>query len=74
MQSVILGARTILLNENETVIAGGMENMSMAPHLLPNSRNGFKFGGTEMKDSMQCRDGLWDVYSDRPMGIVQRKV
>jgi acetyl-CoA C-acetyltransferase len=67
MQSVILAARTILLNENETVIAGGMENMSMAPHLLPNSRNGFKFGATEMKDSMQW-DGLWDVYSDRPMG------
>lgn len=67
LQSIILGARTILLEENDAVIAGGMENMSMAPHLLPNSRNGFKFGGTEMKDSMQW-DGLWDVYSDRPMG------
>lgn len=67
LQSIILGARTILLEENDTVVAGGMENMSAAPHLLPNSRNGFKFGGTEMKDAMQW-DGLWDVYSDRPMG------
>jgi len=48
-------------------VAGGMENMSLAPHLLPNSRAGFKFGPTQMKDAMQW-DGLWDVYSDRPMG------
>jgi acetyl-CoA C-acetyltransferase len=41
--------------------------MSLAPGLLPNYRNGFKFGPSEIKDSMQW-DGLWDVYSDRPMG------
>lgn len=67
MQSVILGAKSILTDDAEIVVAGGMENMSLAPHLLPNSRNGFKFGSTEMKDSMAW-DGLWDVYSDRPMG------
>jgi acetyl-CoA C-acetyltransferase len=67
LQSLILGARTILTNENDTVVVGGMENMSLAPHLLPNSRAGFKFGETKIKDSMQW-DGLWDVYSDRPMG------
>jgi len=44
-----------------------MENMSLAPHLLMNSRNGTKFGAAEMKDSMQW-DGLWDVYSNRAMG------
>jgi acetyl-CoA C-acetyltransferase len=44
-----------------------MENMSLAPHILMNSRNGFKYGPTEMKDSMQW-DGLWDVYSNRAMG------
>jgi len=44
-----------------------MENMSMAPHLVPGSRNGFRFGNVSMLDSMQ-NDGLWDVYSDRPMG------
>lgn len=67
LQSVILAARSILTKENELVVAGGMENMSLAPHLLMNSRGGFKFGATEMKDSMQW-DGLWDVYSNRAMG------
>lgn len=67
LQSIILGARSILTGENKVVVSGGMENMSMAPHLLPNSRNGFKFGPTEMKDAMQW-DGLTDVYSNRPMG------
>ena len=67
MQSVIFGARTILTNENDLVVAGGMENMSLAPHMLMNSRSGHKFGSAEMKDAMQW-DGLWDVYSDRPMG------
>lgn len=67
LQTIILGAQTILAGDNQLVVAGGMENMSQAPHLLPNSRTGSKFGSTEMKDSMQW-DGLWDVYSDRPMG------
>lgn len=67
LQSIILGARSILTGENKVVVSGGMENMSLAPHLLANSRDGFKFGSTQMKDSMQW-DGLWDVYSDRAMG------
>ena len=41
--------------------------MSLAPHLLPNGRTGVKFGEAKIKDSMQW-DGLWDVYSDQPMG------
>jgi acetyl-CoA C-acetyltransferase len=44
-----------------------MENMSLAPHLLPNSRVGFKFGSVEMKDHMQF-DGLWDPYGNSAMG------
>lgn len=67
LQSVILGARSIMTGDNQLVVAGGMENMSLAPHLLMNSRTGAKFGSTEMKDSMQW-DGLWDVYSNRAMG------
>lgn len=67
LQAVILGARSIMTGENQVVVAGGMENMSLAPHMLMNSRNGFKYGATEMKDSMQW-DGLWDVYSNRAMG------
>lgn len=67
LKTIITGAQTILSGDNQLVVAGGMENMSMAPHLLMNSRNGFKFGDAAMKDSMQW-DGLWDVYSNRPMG------
>jgi len=67
LQAVIAGARSILTGENHIVVSGGMENMSLAPHLLPNARAGLKFGAAEMKDSMQW-DGLWDVYTDRAMG------
>ena len=68
LKTVITGAQTILAGDNEVVVAGGMENMSMAPHLLTNSRTGIsKFGAASVQDAMQW-DGLWDVYSDRPMG------
>jgi acetyl-CoA C-acetyltransferase len=67
LQSIILGARTIMTGENNLVACGGMENMSLAPHMMMNSRTGVKFGATEMKDSMQW-DGLWDVYTNRAMG------
>lgn len=67
LKTIITAAQTIKAGDNNLVVAGGMENMSQAPHLLPNSRGGFKFGETKMKDAMQW-DGLWDVYSDRPMG------
>ncbi|MCB9063298.1 MAG: thiolase family protein [Halobacteriovoraceae bacterium] len=67
LQSIILAAQSIKAGDNSLVVAGGMESMSLAPHLLPNSRTGIKFGNGQLKDSMQW-DGLWDVYSDRPMG------
>lgn len=67
MKTIIMGAQSIMTGDNNVVIAGGMENMSMAPHLAPSARTGTKFGHTELKDSM-VTDGLWDVYSDRPMG------
>jgi acetyl-CoA C-acetyltransferase len=68
LKTIITGAQTILAGDNELVVAGGMENMSLAPHLIMGSRTGVsKFGAAEMKDSMQW-DGLWDVYSDQPMG------
>ncbi|MCO4795183.1 MAG: thiolase family protein [Bacteriovoracaceae bacterium] len=67
MKTILMGAQSIAAGDNKLVVAGGMENMSQSPHLLPGSRMGAKFGATELKDSMQW-DGLWDVYSDRPMG------
>lgn len=67
LKAILLGAQSILSGDAELTVCGGMENMSLAPHLLPNSRNGFKFGETVMRDSMQW-DGLWDVYTNRAMG------
>ena len=67
LKTIISGAQTILAGDNEVVVAGGMENMSLAPHLIPGSRNGFKFGETTLKDSMQW-DGLTDAYAKTPMG------
>lgn len=67
LKSIILGSQAISSGDASLVIAGGMENMSLAPHLLPNSRNGYKFGEVAIKDAMQW-DGLWDVYSNRAMG------
>jgi acetyl-CoA C-acetyltransferase len=67
LKTIITGAQTILAGDNELVVAGGMENMSMSPHLLLGSRVGTKFGDTQMKDAMLL-DGLWDVYTNRAMG------
>lgn len=67
LQATILGAQSILTGDNDLVVSGGMENMSMAPFLLPQMRNGIKFGPGEVKDAAQW-DGLWDIYSNRPMG------
>lgn len=68
LQAVILAARSIMTGDNQVVVAGGMENMSLAPHLLMNSRSGFKYGPTEMKDSM-AYDGLTDAYQNVAMGV-----
>ncbi len=66
MKAVMLGAQTIMAGDNEIVVAGGMENMSMTPHYL-NGRNGTKFGNIQMIDGI-TKDGLLDVYSQVPMG------
>jgi acetyl-CoA C-acetyltransferase len=68
LQAVILGARSIMTGDNHIVVAGGMESMSLAPHLLLNSRTGFKYGSTEMKDHMAF-DGLTDAYQNVAMGV-----
>lgn len=67
LKTIITGAQTILAGDNDLVVAGGMENMSLAPHLITTSRTGIKFGDGVMRDSMSW-DGLWDVYTNRPMG------
>lgn len=67
LKAVMLADQAIRLGDSQIVFAGGMESMTLAPHLLPGSRSGFKFGSVEMKDHMQF-DGLWDPYNNRAMG------
>ena len=67
LKTIINGIQAIKTEDATVVVAGGMENMSLAPHMLPGFRMGTKFGSSEVKDTMQF-DGLWDIYSDRPMG------
>ncbi len=68
MKAVTLGAQSIMLGHNDIVVAGGMENMSLVPHYLPNSRTGTKYGSITMQDGVQL-DGLTDVYSNDLMGV-----
>ncbi len=66
MKAIMLGAQTILAGDNQIVIAGGMENMSLTPHYL-DGRNGAKFGNIGLLDGI-TKDGLLDVYNKVPMG------
>ncbi len=67
LKAVMLADQAIRCGDAEIVVAGGMENMSDAPYLLPKARNGFRLGHGEVVDSM-IKDGLWDVYNDFHMG------
>ncbi len=67
MKSIALAAQSIMLGENDVVVAGGMENMSQVPHYLPGSRNGFRLGDAKLIDGMVF-DGLTDVYNRQHMG------
>lgn len=67
LKAVMLAHQAIQLGDAEIVVAGGMENMSQAPYLLPNARQGYRLGNGQLVDSM-IKDGLWDVYNDFHMG------
>ncbi|MDR6888150.1 acetyl-CoA C-acetyltransferase [Variovorax sp. CCNWLW225] len=73
LKAVMLAAQAVATGDSEIVIAGGQENMSMAPHVLPNSRNGQRMGDWKMVDTMIV-DGLWDVYNQYHMGITAENV
>jgi acetyl-CoA C-acetyltransferase len=66
MKSIMFAAQTILLGDNDVVVAGGMENMSQVPHYV-NMRDGIKLGNGKIVDGM-VNDGLWDVYNNFHMG------
>ena len=59
----------IRAGEVEIVVAGGMESMTNAPHLLPKSREGFKYGDTTLVDSM-AYDALYDQVTEQAMGVL----
>ena len=68
LKAVALAAQAIWLEEKEIIVAGGMESMSQAPHLLWGARDGVKFGDMKLKDSM-ILDGLWCAFDDQHMGM-----
>jgi acetyl-CoA C-acetyltransferase len=73
LKAVMLAAQAVRCGDAEIVIAGGQENMSAAPHVLPGSRDGFRMGDAKLIDSMIV-DGLWDVYNQYHMGITAENV
>ena len=73
LKAVMLAAQSIAAGDNEIVVAGGQENMSLAPHVLNGSRTGQRMGDWKMTDTMIV-DGLWDVYNQYHMGITAENV
>lgn len=73
LKAVMLAAQAVATGDAEIVIAGGQESMSLAPHALPNSRDGQRMGDWKMVDTMIV-DGLWDVYNQYHMGITAENV
>lgn len=67
LKAVMLAAQAIQCGEAEAIVAGGTENMSQAPYLLPKARQGYRLGHAELVDSL-IRDGLWDVANNVHMG------
>ncbi|MFM0054540.1 acetyl-CoA C-acetyltransferase [Paraburkholderia phytofirmans] len=73
LKAVMLAANAIIAGDADIVVAGGQENMSAAPHVLPGSRDGFRMGDAKLVDSMIV-DGLWDVYNQYHMGVTAENV
>ena len=67
MKAIMIGAQSIMLGDNEVVVAGGMENMSQVPYYLDNARTGYKLGNGAVIDGL-VKDGLTDVYNNFHMG------
>jgi len=68
MQAAIMGRASIASGDASVIVAGGMESMTNAPHLMPNHRTGFKYGHDTIKDHM-AQDGLEDAYEGNAMGV-----
>lgn len=73
LRAVCMAAQSIMLGENEIVLAGGSESMSNAPYLLPKARFGYKMGNATMVDSM-IHDGLTDAFFNYHMGVTAENI
>jgi len=73
LQAAMLGAQAIANGDSDIVVAGGQESMSLAPHALNGSREGFRMGDAKLVDTMIV-DGLWDVYNQYHMGVTAENV
>ncbi len=73
LKAVMLAAQAVATGDSEIVVAGGQENMSLAPHVLNGSREGQRMGDWKLVDTMIV-DGLWDVYNQYHMGITAENV
>lgn len=68
LKTVAMAAQSIMLGDADIIVAGGTENMSLAPYVLDKARNGYRMGHGEITDVM-IRDGLWCAFNDVHMGI-----
>lgn len=73
LKTVILGVQSILLGEAEVVIAGGTENMSSVPYIVPKARWGHRMGNGAMVDPL-VHDGLWDIFNNYHMGMTAENI
>jgi len=73
LKAAMLGAQSIANGDADIVVAGGQESMSLSPHALLGSRDGFRMGDAKMVDTMII-DGLWDVYNQYHMGVTAENV
>ena len=73
LKAVALAAQSIRAGDAELVVAGGQENMSLTPHVLPASRTGQKMGEWKLVDTM-INDGLWDVFNNYHMGMTAENI
>ena len=72
VKSIMFGAQSILLDQADIIVAGGMENMSSVPYYVPKARYGYKYGNSELIDGLH-KDGLLDPYNEISMGVFADK-
>jgi acetyl-CoA C-acetyltransferase len=73
LRAAALAAQAIKAGDSEIVVAGGQESMSLSPHVLTGSREGFRMGDAKLVDTM-INDGLWDVFNQYHMGVTAENV